>query len=81
MPKPQTHGNMNCTLQKFNRSGDTLTYSMKCTGEDGTFEMDGTNVFASRDAYHATTHMTGTPQGHPMDMTSDTRAKRVGDCK
>lgn len=80
MPKPQTRDDMSCTTQKFDRSRNTVTYSMKCTGKNGAFEMNGTTVFDSRDAYHGTMHMTGNAQGHPMNMTTDSKAKRVGDC-
>ncbi len=81
MPKPQTRGGMKCAAAKFDRSGNAVTYSMKCTGKDGAVELNGTNVFDSRDAYHGTMHMTGAAQGHPMNITSNIKAKRVGDCK
>lgn len=81
VPRPETHGDMTCTMQKFDRSGSTINYSMKCTGKDGDMQFDGSTISDSPDAYHGTMHMTGTSDGHPMNMTAQTRGKRVGDCQ
>lgn len=80
VPKPQNTEDMNCTMSNFNVSGNTVNYTMKCTGKEGNMQMDGSATFDSRDAYHGTMHMTGTAEGHPMDVTSNIQAKRVGDC-
>lgn len=81
VPKPQTHGDMTCTMANFTRSGNTLNYTMKCTGKDGDMQFDGSTTMDSRDAYHGTMHMTGTAEGHAMDMTGKTQGKRIGDCQ
>lgn len=80
VPKPENTKDMTCTMKKFDRSGNTLTYTMECTGTHGTMTLDGASTFESRDAYHGTMHMTGTVEGRQMDMTSKVQAKRVGDC-
>ncbi|MGH8426807.1 MAG: DUF3617 domain-containing protein, partial [Gammaproteobacteria bacterium] len=53
---------------------------MKCTGNAGNMDMNGSTTLDSRDAYHGTMAMTGSMQGHPMQMTNTYTAKRVGDC-
>lgn len=55
-----------------------MTYTVKCTGKDGSMEMNGSTTLDSRDAYHGTMTMTGSMQGHPMQMAYT--AKRVGEC-
>lgn len=81
VPKPETHGDMTCTMQKFDRTGNTLSYTMKCTGKSGDMQFEGSTIMDSPDAYHGTMHMTGTADGHPMDMMGQTAGKRVGDCQ
>lgn len=80
VPQPRNTGDMTCSMKKFDRSGNTLTYTMVCTGKRGHLRMDGTTTFDSRDAYHGTMHMTGQEEGHPIDMTTSVAAQRTGDC-
>ncbi len=80
MPKPQNDKGMTCAVTKFDFTGKAMTYTMKCTGNAGNMDMNGSTTLDSRDAYHGTMAMTGSMQGHPMQMTNTYTAKRVGDC-
>ena len=79
-PKPQNTADMSCSTPDYQLSGNTMTYTMKCTGKQGEMTMSGSTTLDSRDAYHGTMTMTGSMQGHPMQMTSNYTSKRVGDC-
>ncbi|MGH8428380.1 MAG: DUF3617 domain-containing protein [Gammaproteobacteria bacterium] len=80
MPPPQNTADMSCSTPDYHMSGNTMTYTMKCTGTQGDMTMKGSTILDSRDANHGTMTMTGTMQGHPMRMTSNYTSKRVGDC-
>lgn len=80
IPKPENTKDMSCTMKNFTRSGNTINYSMECAGKSGDMQLQGSTTFDSRDAYHGTMHMTGTAEGHAMDMTTNVQAKRTGDC-
>lgn len=77
--KPQTHGNITCNPTSMDRSGNTIHWTMACSGQ-GEMQMDGTVAFDSRDAYHSTVHMNGSMQGHPIRMIQTTQGKRIGEC-
>lgn len=80
IPKPQTHGNVTCKTISMDRSGDTVNWTMACTGQ-GDMQMDGTVSFDSRETYHSTVHMTGTMQGRQIQMTQNMQGKRIGECQ
>lgn len=64
----------NCTLTDYKVSGNKVTWTMKCTGEQaGTFS--GETVF-SADAYNSIMKMN--TQGHTM--TVKVKGKRIGEC-
>ena len=80
IPKPQTHGNVTCKTTSMDRSGNTVSWTMACTGQ-GDMQMDGTVAFDSREAYHSTIHMGGTLQGRQIRMTQTMQGKRIGECQ
>lgn len=80
IPKPQTHGDVTCKTTSMNRSGNTLRWTMACTGQSA-MQMDGIMTFDSHKAYHSTVHMTGTMQGRQIRMTQSLQGKRIGECQ
>lgn len=80
LPKPQTQGNITCNPTSMDRSGNTIHWTMACSGQ-GKMQMDGTVAFDSRDTYHSTVHMSGSMQGHPIQMIQTTQGKRIGECR
>lgn len=80
IPKPQTHGNVTCKTTSMDRSGNTVSWTMACTGQ-GDMQMDGIVAFDSREAYHSTIHMAGTLQGRQIRMTQTMQGKRISECQ
>ena len=75
-PNPQA-AEAKCEKQDFQIKGDTVTWTMVCTTEDGTMTSTG------RITYKGTTFdgevKTSMP-GQGMEMTSVMKGRRVGDC-
>ncbi|MGH8272595.1 MAG: DUF3617 domain-containing protein, partial [Gammaproteobacteria bacterium] len=61
-------------------SGNTFSYTMKCSGKEGSLMMNGSTVFDSKDASHSHVEMNGKMDSMPMSMTMDAKSKRTGDC-
>lgn len=64
----------NCTVTEFKKSGNKMTWKMKCTGQNAG-EFSGETVFKG-DAYDSTMNMEA--QGQTMNLK--TKAKRLGNC-
>lgn len=64
----------NCTVTDLKTSGNRVSWSMKCTGEQAA-TMTGETVFAG-DSYNSVMQMKSA--GH--SMTTRIKAKRVGNC-
>lgn len=64
----------NCTVTDLKTSGNRVSWSMKCTGEQ-TGTMTGETVFGS-DSYTSVMHVKSA--GH--SMTTNVKARRVGSC-
>ncbi|MBL0226614.1 MAG: DUF3617 family protein [Geobacteraceae bacterium] len=64
----------NCTVTDLKQSGNTVTWKMKCTGQNAG-EFSGETVYA-KDAYNSTMKMK--TQGRTVNMK--VKARRLGDC-
>jgi len=66
--------NSDCTVTDMKKSGNKLTWKMKCTGKSkGTFS--GETIFG-KDYYESTMNM----QSEGRTMTTKSKARRIGDC-
>ena len=66
--------NKDCIVTDMKKSGNKLTWKMKCTGKSkGTFS--GETIFG-KDSYESTMNM----QSEGRTMTTKSKARRVGDC-
>lgn len=65
----------------FDRSGDTVTYNMKCSMKDGTtIEMKGKSTYKG-DTFEGNTETTMTAKGQPaMQMSGKMSGKYIGPC-
>lgn len=77
---PKSVNDMSCTLINKDLTGNTFSYTMKCTGKRGDMIMKGSTVFDSKDASHSHVEMNGTMYKMPMNMVIDAQSKRIGDC-
>ena len=67
----------NCTVTDFKRSGNKVTWKMKCTGKHaGVFS--GETVF-SGDSYESNMNMQSTA-GQVRSMSMKVKGKRIGNC-
>lgn len=81
LPDPQRlmQQRKDCTVSDVQRSGDSMSYHMACTGAmpmsgDGKFRMT-----ASGDV-HGSFHMVGSRQGRSIVMDSQIDGQRIGAC-
>jgi hypothetical protein len=66
--------NSDCTVTDMKKTGNKLTWKMKCTGKSkGTFS--GETTFG-KDIYESTMNM----QSEGRSMTTKSKARRIGDC-
>lgn len=79
-PVPQTQDkNHECKIIDQKIKGDTISYTVECTGSEGTMRITGTSTYTGN-------AMTGTAttvfkmEGHEMQMESKTTGKYMGDC-
>lgn len=75
VPSQERH-NQDCEKLQQDVSGDTVTWSMRCTTNGVTSEMNGSSTYTGN-TMKGTMHMTS--QG--MKMTSHVTGKRLGPCK
>ena len=69
--------NSECEILESDMSGNTVTWTMECTGENGT--MTGTGKITYRgDSFKGTVKMT--LEESNMQMTSHMNGRRIGDC-
>lgn len=80
IPKLQTPGNITCKTTSMDRTGDTINWTMACTGQ-GEIQIDGTMIFDSPEVYQSTVHMTGSMQGRQIQMTQRMQGQRISDCQ
>ena len=67
-----------CKMTDINRSGNRTTFTMVCEGKN---KITGTgDIVSDKDSYQGTMRMKGTMDGHPLDMTQNFSAKRLGSC-
>jgi len=76
MVPTQERRNQDCEKMEQKVSGNTVTWSMRCTTNGVVSEMNGESTY-SGDTMKGTMHMTS--QG--MEMTSHVTGKRIGSCK
>jgi hypothetical protein len=71
-----------CKITQTGTSGNTVTWSMKCSGEEGAMEGTG-KVTYSGDTFQGTMTMTmqDPEQGGKMQLTQRMSGRRVGNCK
>jgi Protein of unknown function (DUF3617) len=66
--------NKDCTVTDMKKSGNKVTWKMQCTGKrKGTFS--GETIFG-KDFYESTMNM----QSEGRNMTTKSKARRIGDC-
>lgn len=71
--------NSNCQVSDWKESGNTVTWSLSCTGKNA---MTGSgSITYSGDTYSGVNKMTMTHGGQKMTMSQKYSAKRVGDCR
>ncbi|MDX8403912.1 MAG: DUF3617 family protein [Mariprofundaceae bacterium] len=75
IPSQQGH-NQDCEKIKQHVSGNTITWSMRCTTQDVVSEMNGTSTYTGN-TMKGSMHITS--QG--MKMSSYVTGKRLGPCK
>ena len=73
MPAPE-----NCSLSDLRTAGNTVTWTMRCTGE-GAMTGRGTMTFSGA-SYAGTINVQTTQAGHVMAMTQHIAGRRVGPC-
>jgi hypothetical protein len=76
MVPSQEHQNKDCEKMTQDVSGNTVTWSMRCTTNGQTSEMNGTSTYDG-DTMKGTMQMTT----QDMKMTSHVTGKRLGPCK
>jgi len=74
--------NQDCKITQTGQSGNTVTWSMKCSGEVGAMEGTG-KVTYSGDTFQGamTMSMPAPEQGGKMQMTQQMKGRRIGNCK
>lgn len=76
MVPTQERRNRDCENRKQDVSGNTVTWSMRCTSNGVVSDMNGTSTY-NGDTMNGTIHMT--TKG--LEMTSHVTGKRIGPCK
>lgn len=73
---------MECKTTSTKVVGDTVNWSMKCQGKDGTtMDSQGSATYKG-DKFDGVTHMTMAQPGQkPMKMTQRMSGRRIGECK
>jgi uncharacterized protein DUF3617 len=69
----------NCQIKNYKVSGDTITWSMECTGEHA-MTTDGTMTVGAT-TYTGTMKSKMKQDGKTVEMNQTMAAKRVGECK
>ena len=78
VPQGSQQQGQECEITDVKKSGNTVTWTMKCTGQGG--EVIGTGeITYSGDSFKGTMTIT-MPQAN-MEMTSNLSGKRIGKCK
>lgn len=80
IPMTATRADLNCTRKDFKRTGNTVTYTLECSGQAGKTTGEGKLTFTSATAYDGTIHTTGDVRGRRVSNTRTVHAERVGDC-
>lgn len=79
---PPSNGiGVKCETRDFVRKGNTTTWKMNCTGEQGTSQGVGKVVYDSPTAYHGTLQVNARMQGQSLNMTQHITARRTGACR
>ena len=79
VPKDQKD-NGECAVTDQNISGNTVTWSVKCNGQDS-MKMTGTITY-SGDTFNGTmTMISNGSQNGPMRMITHMKGKRIGECR
>lgn len=73
----QTMKDPACKMTDVKTSGNKTTWKMRCDRNGDVMNGDG-EFIGTPDDYRGTTHLKGTSGGHPIDMTSSYRGKRIG---
>jgi len=74
------HDNSECKVTDQNIHGNTVTWSMKCSGQDA-MKMTGKITYHG-DTFDGTmTMISNDPQSGPMRMVSHIKGKRIGECR
>jgi len=78
VPQGSQQPGQECEITDVKKSGNTVTWTMKCTGQGG--EVIGTGeITYSGDSFKGTMAIS-MPQAN-MEMTSHLSGKRIGNCK
>jgi Protein of unknown function (DUF3617) len=71
-------GRDNCRITDRRRSGNTVTFSMACTGRDA---MTGTgSITFTADGYDGSMQMKGSAEGRSIEMSQKMSGRKVGTC-
>jgi hypothetical protein len=75
-PVPQSGRNQDCTLSDVKISGNTVTWKVVCSGEEGRTTGQGAVTY-SGNSFQGTVEM----QSQGMDMIMHMKGRRIGDCE
>ena len=77
VPKGSEQPGQECEITDVKLNGDTVTWTMTCTGQDGNIKGTG-EIKYSGERFNGTMKIS-MPQN--MEMSSHLRGERIGDCK
>lgn len=79
-PMTATRADLTCARKDFKRTGNTVTYTLECSGQAGKTTGEGKLTFKSATDYDGTVHTTGEVRGRNVSNTRTVHAHRVGEC-
>lgn len=76
----QSSENSGCTMLEQQKTGDTLSWKVRCDSEQGRADISGRLTW-SGDSMQGTTTMTTDQGGQQMSITTRMQGKRLGPCQ
>jgi hypothetical protein len=80
VPQPPDEGPQKCETTRFDRQGNTVHWSMRCSGPEGEMSGEGSATY-SGDTMSAEMRAKGSHRGRPIEMTQKTTGRYIGPCK
>jgi hypothetical protein len=76
---PRGKEEKDCKVTDQKRSGNTVTWAMRCDKPEGTMEGTGTATYTG-DTMSSAVNMHGTADGKPYSMTMNSKGRYLGPC-